>query len=179
MAIKGKPVNPIRRFFDFLAKMGLSVKDDPPKVVDVAARAWGEIRHGLSLSICAVDDHNPEALPHVSVVLQNVSSESKRLSIPDWALFYRFEVSEPDGTQVPTSPFGLALLHELRPKLKDLLLAPGELVEAQIPIGSLFQHAGHAQLQGSRILPTGRGTSTNFERNCDLILRQTGFAMVG
>jgi hypothetical protein len=142
VAIKGKPVNPIRRFFDFLAKMGLSVKDDPPKVVDVSARAWGEIRDGLSISICPVGDRNPEALPDVSVVLRNVSSDSKRLSIPDWALFYRFEVSEPDGTQVPTSPFGLALLSEPRPKLKEVLLAPGEVVEAQIPIGSLFSMRG-------------------------------------
>ena len=43
--------NKFIRFYNFLANMGLVLRDDPPKVIDMTGREWGEVVDGLALSI--------------------------------------------------------------------------------------------------------------------------------
>jgi hypothetical protein len=119
--------------------MGLTMRDDPPKVVDVANREWGMPRAGFALSIQQVPREDPSALPALSVALRNVSAEPKRFTVPGWLFFYRIEITGLDGTPVPMSPFGRQLLKpERNTERVDVSLAPGEATEAVIPIGSIF-----------------------------------------
>jgi hypothetical protein len=129
----------IRGFFDFMAKMGLSVRDDPPRVVDLSIRQFGETRDGLALSILQIPLEDREALASVSVVLRNVSQEPKAFTIPGWLAFYRMEVRLPDGSPAGLKPFGRALANaERRKESLNVTLAPGALNETEVPLGSIF-----------------------------------------
>ena len=61
----------IRRFLTFLAKMGLSVRDDPKKEVDIAGRSWGAPVDGLALSILHTPNERSDGLATVSVAIHN------------------------------------------------------------------------------------------------------------
>jgi hypothetical protein len=130
----------IRGFFDFLAKMGLSVRDDPPKVVDLSIREFGEAQHGLALSIRQIPRDDPAALASVSVVIRNVGQEPRTLIVPGWLGFYQFDVRMPDGSPAPLTPFGRALAKpENRKEPSSVTLAPGALNETEVPLGSIFR----------------------------------------
>ena len=106
--------------------MGLTVRDDPKRVIDPAARGWGETVDGFALSIKAT----PEGL---SVVLRNVGTESRTLVVPGWLAFYKIEI------EAPPTPFGRELLKpERQTERIAATLAPGELTETQVPVTSLF-----------------------------------------
>lgn len=122
-----------------MAKMGLSVRDNPPKVVDLTIRAWGEAREGLVLSVGEIPREDPESLPRISVVIRNVSSEPKTFAVPGWLFFYRVDVMSPEGSVMELSPFGRALLKpERRTEHLQVAFGPGEFHETEIPIGSLY-----------------------------------------
>jgi hypothetical protein len=109
-----------------MAKMGLSVRDDPPRVINVAARQWGGTVDGFSLSI----EQNAESL---SVVLRNVGAAPRTLTIPGWLSFFKIDID------APLTPFGRELLKPERQKEAiNPTIKPGEVAETQIPIGSLF-----------------------------------------
>jgi hypothetical protein len=130
----------IRGFFDFLAKMGLSVRDDPPKVVDLSVREFGEPQQGLALSIRQIPRDDPDALASVSVVIRNVSQEVRTFVVPGWLAFYQFDVRMPDGSPAPLTPFGRALAKpEHRNERSNVSLAPGALNETEVPLGSIFR----------------------------------------
>ncbi len=106
--------------------MGLTVRDDPPRVIDPAARAWGAAADGFALSI----DPTPDGL---SIVLRNVGTAPRTLVVPGWLAFYRIEID------APPTPFLRELLKpERRTERVTVTLAPGELTETQAPLGSLF-----------------------------------------
>lgn len=122
-----------------MAKMGLSVRDDPPKVVDLTIRGWGETQAGLALSTLEIPQEDVDALPRISVVIRNVSHEPKSFTVPGWLFFYRVEVILADGSRAPLSPFGRELLKpERRTERIQVSLGPGEFREIEIPIGSIF-----------------------------------------
>jgi hypothetical protein len=132
-------VKVIRRFFDFMAKMGLSVRDDPPKVVDLSVREFGEARNGLTLSIRQNTREDRDALASVSVVIRNVGQEARIFVVPGWLGFYKFDVGLADGSPAPLTPFGKALA---KPKHREqpmsVSLAPVALHETEVPLGSIF-----------------------------------------
>lgn len=122
-----------------MAKMGLSVRDDPPKVVDLSLYSFGEPGAGLALAVRQIPREDREALASVSVVIRNVGQQAKILTVPGWIAFYRFEVRRPDGTLVPLSPFGRSLTSpERRNEQFRVSLAPGEFSETEVPLGSIF-----------------------------------------
>jgi hypothetical protein len=135
-------VSAFRRFFDFLAGMGLIVRDDPPKVVDLTAREWGAAVEGLALSIREIPHADPDARAAVSVVLRNVAAAPKSLTVPGWLFFYRFEIRDngrSGGAPAPMTPFGRELLKPARRTERlEVRLAPGDATETQVPIGSIF-----------------------------------------
>jgi hypothetical protein len=129
--------------FDFLAGMGLIVRDDPPKVVDLAAREWGAAVEGLALSIGEIPHADPDAQAAVSVVLRNAGAAARSLTVPGWLFFYRFEVRDSGGAPAAMSPFGRELLKPARRTERlEVVLAPGEANETQVPIGSIFNMPG-------------------------------------
>ena len=118
-----------------MAKMGLTMKDDPVRVIDPAARQWGEAADGFALSIEPVylrEDRS--VVSNLSVVIRNRGSEARSLKIPGWLHFFQVEVG------APLTAFGRELLRPERRKAEmDAPLEPGALVETQIPIGSIFE----------------------------------------
>lgn len=149
--------NPILRFFDFLAKMGIMVRDDPPKVIDVAARSWGDPVDGFVLSIEQIA-HDENAPPTLSVVLRNVSPAAQTLAIPGWLHYYHFDMT------APLSPFGRELLKPERSTERlTVTLQPGEPVDTQVPIGSIFsmKQKGEYRTRVSCALPTGATLLSN------------------
>lgn len=122
-----------------MAKMGLSVRDDPPKVVDLSLYEFGEPREGLALAIRQIPHDDPDALASVSVVIRNVGQETRSFVVPGWLAFYKFDVRTPDGDPAPLTPFGRALLRpEHRAERVNVSLAPGALNETEVPLGSIF-----------------------------------------
>jgi hypothetical protein len=122
-----------------MAKMGLSVRDDPKKEVDVAGRAWGEPVHGLVLSLLLKTKEDPDELPAVSIAILNRSSETKRLTTRGWLDFFHVSVTASDGDPAPPTSYGAELMKpERQPALTEVVLAPGDAVEADIPIGSVY-----------------------------------------
>ncbi|MDE3197730.1 MAG: hypothetical protein KGN84_15380, partial [Acidobacteriota bacterium] len=117
-----------------MAKMGLTMKDDPVRVIDPASRVWGESAGGFALSIEPV--YLPEdrsVVSNLSVVIRNVSGEAKSLKIPGWLHFYNVELN------ASMSAFGRELMKpERRGAITEAALAPGALSETQIPVGSIF-----------------------------------------
>lgn len=125
--------NPLIRFFDFLANMGLMVRDDPPKVIDVAARVWGEPSADFALSIEPLPPPEPGTPLTLSVVLRNVGAAPQTLQLPGWLRFYRIEID------AELTPFGRRLLDPDRaPERVAITLKPGEPTETQVPAGALY-----------------------------------------
>jgi hypothetical protein len=129
----------IRRFLTFLAKMGLSVRDDPKKEVDIAGRAWGAPVDGLALSILHTPNERSDGLATVSVAIHNRGAAPLRLTTRGWLYFFQVSVVG-GGTAAELTPYGRELMKpERQPAPRVVVLAPGEAVEADIPIGSIYR----------------------------------------
>jgi hypothetical protein len=158
-------INAFRNFFDLLARMGLSVRDDPKKVIDPEARQWGSPADGYALSIEPVllrEDRT--VMSNLSVVLRNGSDAVKSLVVPGWLFFFHVEMMGPDGSRVPASSFGDELLKlSRRTQRIDVTLAPGALTEMQIPVGSIFEMSakGEYRIEAWCELPGGARLSSN------------------
>jgi hypothetical protein len=123
-----------------MAKMGLGVRDDPKKEVDVAGRAWGEPVNGLALSVLLRPKEDPDELPAVSIAILNLGPETKRLMTRGWLNFFHVSVTDQGGAAAPPTSYGAELMKpERQPAISELVLAPGEAIEADIPIGSIYQ----------------------------------------
>jgi len=123
--------------------MGLIVRDDPPKVIVLEGREWGEEVNGFVLSALA----EPAT---ISVILRNVSHERRELQAPEFANWFVLHVRAEDGSAAVPTPFGRELLRSGSAKApRPLTLAPGEPVEAQIPIESIFRLQRNATYQVS------------------------------
>ncbi len=138
--------------------MGLTVRDDPPRVIDPASRVWGENADSFALSIEPIPQEQRDAPPSLSVVLRNVGSISQTLSAPSWLLFF--------DVDIPAEPslFGQELLKPERQTMRvTSTLGPGELFETQIPVGSLFdlRAKGEYPARVSCTLPDGAKLISN------------------
>jgi hypothetical protein len=138
--------------------MGLIVRDDPPKVVDLTVRGWGAAVDGLALSIREIPHEDPDAQAVVSVVLRNIGTAPRSLTVPGWLFFYRFEIFGPDATAAAMSPFGKELLKPgRRMERLEVVLAPGKVTETQIPIGSMFSLSGRVKYRVTVSCELGEG----------------------
>ena len=151
----------LRGFIDFLAKMGLAVRDDPPKVIDFAKRDWGEVREGLVLSAEVIRDTDPFSL---SIVMRNVGSEPWKFTVPGWLHFYSVRVRDANGGEVAMAPYGRAALDpSRRTEPVEVNLQPSGWTETLIPLGSFFSLQGRsglsAQVEGT--LPSGATIASN------------------
>jgi hypothetical protein len=119
--------------------MGLSVRDDPKKVVDIAGRQWGEPVRGLALSILLTPRKHDDEPYSTSVAIHNQSPETQRLMTPGWLNFFRVSVIASDGALAAMTPYGRELMKpERRPALSEVVLSPGEAIEVDIPLGTIF-----------------------------------------
>lgn len=124
--------NPFVRFYTFLAKMGLVIRDDPPKVIDMTGREWGEGVDGLALSIRELSREDSNSVAGISVVMKNDRAVAKTLNVPAWIHYFKIEGLE-------LTPYGRSVLDPARTAKKaDVTLTAGGAVEAELPIGRIY-----------------------------------------
>jgi hypothetical protein len=117
----------LARFYNLLANMGLVLRDDPPKVIDMAGREWGETVNGLALSIREI----PEGV--LSVVIKNAGPERITFTVPGWLFFYEIR------STMPLTAYGRLLLKpERKTEHIEVTLGPGEAKETDLPLGALY-----------------------------------------
>jgi hypothetical protein len=127
-------------FLTFLAKMGLTVRDDPKKVVDIAGRTWGEPVNGLALSLQLKTKEDPDELASVSVAIHNRTNEPRQLMTRGWLSFFRVSVVGSQGMEAELTPYGAQLMNPERDSpVSPVTLPAGGAVEADIPIGSIYR----------------------------------------
>lgn len=143
--------NILVRALDFLAQMGLTVRDDPPKVIDVANRIWSDPVDGITLSAAQVDDR-------ISVVIRNVGTETATFKVNGWLAFYQVEMD------AELTPFGRELLKpERQTERLTVTLKPGELLDNELPVVSLFalREGSGYYARVSCTLPSGAKLTSN------------------
>jgi hypothetical protein len=136
--------NPFISFVDFLAKMGLILRGDPPRSIDVTGRLWGHPVGGLVLSVREIPRDEPDQLPSISVVMKNAGSAPVSLVVPGWLFFYTIEV------EAPLAAYGKALLNPERKKERlAITLGPGDATETDLPAGSVYEMRAGAEYRVS------------------------------
>jgi len=143
--------------------MGRSVRDDPKKAVYVAGREWGEPVKGLALSVLLKSRLHDDELPTICVAIHNRSAETQHLTTRGWLSYFHIAVTGPDGVAVGMTPYGRELMKpERMPLASEVALTPGEAVEADIPIGSIFDmRRGQFRVAASCDVPGGGTIRSN------------------
>ncbi len=136
--------------------MGLTVRDDPKKVVDVAGRTWGEPVDDISLSMQLRAKEDPEELPAISVAIRNVGATRRTLRTRGWLEFLNVTVRDSTGRDAELTSYGREVTKPEHAKpAAEMELEPGEAVEADIPIGSIYRMKGMYRVQASCATPEG------------------------
>lgn len=137
--------------------MGLSVRDDPKKVVDVAGRTWGEPHRGFVLSVQLLERKHDDEPASVSVAIHNRGPGVQRLVTRGWLSYFRVAVVNAEGVPAPMTAYGRELMKPERLSAPaEVVLAPGEAVEADIPVGLLFEmRRGKFRVQATCEAPGG------------------------
>jgi hypothetical protein len=121
------------RVFNLLANMGLILRDDPPKVIDMTGREFGEAVNGLELSIREFPKEDPHERAVLSVVIWNREREKKTFVVPGWLFFYEVQID------APLSGYGDQVLKpERRTERFEVTLAANEAKETDVPLGLLY-----------------------------------------
>jgi hypothetical protein len=124
--------NKFIRFYNFLANMGLVLRDDPPKVIDLTGREWGEPAAGLVLSIRELRREDPGQLAGISVVMKNLGTDPRTLTVPPWIFFYKLE-------GLDLTPYGRQLMNpDHKRQLVEVKLGRGEAIETDLPIAKIY-----------------------------------------
>jgi len=133
--------NKFIRFFNFLANMGLVLRDDPPRVIDMAGREWGEPADGLALSIRELKREDPRQVAGISVVIKNEEPRSRILNVPPWIFF-----CEIDGLEL--TPYGRQLMSpDRKGKNIEVKLDPNGAIETDLPVATIYNMRGGGEYQ--------------------------------
>ncbi len=144
--------------------MGLSVRDDPRKEVDIAGRTWGEAVGGVALSLMRKPVEDADELPVVSAAIHNRSQSPVTFTTRGWLNFFEVSVAGTDGAAAELTPFGReSMKTERLPAASAVTLPPGEALEADIPIGALYRLGRENSVQVSAVLPTGQAFSNEIQ----------------
>jgi hypothetical protein len=160
------------RFFNFLANMGLVLRDDPPKVIDMTGRAWGEAVDGLELSIREIPQEDSRQKAVLSVVIRNSGTVAKSFIVPDWLRFYEALVVAPDGSVAPPSSYLRQLLQPEHVKERvEVALPAGAAKETDLMLGLLYdmRAVGEYKVRISGRVPDGITVTSN-----EVVVRVSG-----
>jgi hypothetical protein len=125
-------VNKFTRLYNFLANLGLVLRDDPPRVIDMNGRRWGDAAEGLALSIREIKREDPRQVAGISVVMKNERMHTRTLNVPPWIFFYRI-----DGLEL--TPYGRELMSpDRKGKNIEVTLGPGGAVETDLPVATIY-----------------------------------------
>jgi hypothetical protein len=151
------PANKFTRFYNLLANMGLVLRDDPPKVIEMNGREWGEAVDGLALSVRELKREEPRQVAGISVVMKNGGTLPKTLDVPPWIFYYEIEGLE-------LTPYGKQSMNpERKAKNIEVTLPPGDAIETELPIATIYKMraAGDYKVQVSCRLPDGHVLRSN------------------
>ncbi len=157
MIIGAVAANKFTRFYDLLANLGLVIRDDPPKVIDMTGREWGGPVDGLSLSIRELKRQEPRQVAGISVVMKNGGTHPKALDVPPWIFYYEIEGLE-------LTPYGQRSMNtDRKGKNVEVTLPPGGAIETELPIATIYrmQAAGNYKVRVSCLLPDGSRLRSN------------------
>jgi hypothetical protein len=114
--------------------MGLILRGDPPRSIDLDGRTWGEPVDGVALSIREIKREDPAELPAVSAVMRNSGARTFPLVIPGWVHFYRMEID------APMTAYGRALTRPGKQGERvEISLGPGDATETDLPLGTVYE----------------------------------------
>lgn len=114
--------------------MGLTVRGDPPRKINVEGLEWGPETEGVRLSIREKDAEVEGQLPDIVVVMKNFGLKTWKLSIPGWMFFHEV------ATTAPLTAFGRQLfMPGRRQERVEITLGPGDATETDIPLCSLYE----------------------------------------
>jgi len=126
------PANWFERFYNFLANMGLVLRDDPPKIIDMTDRIWGDAVDGLALSIRELPRDDEGRVTGISVVIRNAGPEPRTLDGP---LASRYQV---EGASL--SAYGRKVADSSPPaRPAPVTLGPSGANEAELPIATTHE----------------------------------------
>jgi hypothetical protein len=153
-----KPVaaNWFERVYNFLANMGLVLRDDPPKAIDMMGRLWGEAADGLALSIRELPRDDDGGVTGISVVVRNAGVQPRTLNGP---LAVGYEV---EG--LARSAYGRQLVVATpRAAPEPVTLTAGGAIETELPIATIYEMRarGNYNLRVSCKLPGGAALRSN------------------
>lgn len=142
--------------------MGLVIRDDPAKVIDMTGREWGEAVQGLALSIRELPREDPMQVAGISVVMKNEGTDSRTFTVPPWVFFYEIE-------GLDLTPYGRQLMSPDRKgpdnkgKNTEVTLGPGGAVETDLPIATIYnvRAPGNYKIQVSCRLPDQTSLRSN------------------
>ena len=137
--------------------MGLVIRDDPPKVIDMTGREWGEAVDGLALSIRELKREEPRQVAGISVVMKNGGTHPKTLDVPPWIFYYEIEGLE-------LTPYGRQSMNQDRKaKNIEVTLRPGDAIETDLPIATIYKirAVGVYKVEVSCRLPDGSVLRSN------------------
>jgi hypothetical protein len=137
------------RFFNFLANMGLVLRDDPPKVIDMAGREWGDPADGLALSIRELKREDLHQVAGISVIIRNEEPRARTFNVPPWIFF-----CEIDGLEL--TPYGRQLMSpDRKGKNIEVKLDPNGAIETDLPVATIYdmRAGGEYKIQVSCRLP--------------------------
>jgi hypothetical protein len=149
--------NKFIRFYNFLANMGLVLRDDPPRVIDTAGREWGELVDGFVLSVRELKREDPARVAGISVVIKNAGTQPKTLDVPPWMFYYEIQGLE-------FTPYGRRSMNADRTtKNTEITLRPGDAIETDLPISTIYKMRapGDYKVQVSCRLPEGSVLRSN------------------
>jgi hypothetical protein len=149
--------NKFTRFYNLLANMGLVLRDDPPKVIDMTGREWGEPVVGLALSVRELKREELGRVAGISVVMKNAGTHPKTLEVPPWIFYYEIEGLE-------LTPYGRQSMNQdQKAKNIEVTLRPGDAIETDLPIATIYKirAAGEYKIQVSCRLPDGSVLRSN------------------
>jgi hypothetical protein len=128
-------IKSLSKFFDILANMGIWIRlnDSRTEPPDEQGRLWGKPVNGFALSIEASN------LETLSILLKNVGSEDRKLTIPGWLSFYKIHIWTPFNQVAPMKAFGLETINSpanLAPV--ERVIPAGKSLAAEVPLSPLF-----------------------------------------
>lgn len=112
--------------------MGLVLRDDPPKVIDMTGREWGEAADGLTVSIRELPREDPRQVAGISVVMKNEEPLARTLNVPPLIFFYEIEGLE-------LTPYGRQLMSpDRKGKNIEVQLGPNGAIETDLPVATIY-----------------------------------------
>lgn len=128
-------MNWFSKLFDTLADMGIWIRFNDPRTQppDQEGRVWGLPANGFALSIEA------GGLDSLSILLKNVGATDRRIVIPGWMNFYKFDVKTPFNKEAPMKSFGRDSINsEANTALVERVVPAGKSLSTDVPLAPLF-----------------------------------------